>query len=70
MLEERAATWPKQWMAEGLREALAEQMAVKFGALESRYQELIQKASPEQLKGWLKGILTASSAADLFRPPR
>ena len=67
MLEERAATWPKQWMADGLREALTEQMAVKFGGLESRYQELVEKASPDQLKEWLKGILTASSAADLFR---
>jgi len=71
MLAERAATWPRQWMAEGyasaLRETLTEQIEGKFGAVDSRYVELIAVAPEEQLKVWLKRILKARAAADLFR---
>ncbi len=74
MLAERAATWPQQWMAEGyakghakgLRETLTEQIEEKFGSVEDHYAELIAEASEEQLKGWLKRILGARAAADLF----
>ncbi len=75
MLAERAATWPRQWMAEGyqkghgsgLRDALTELMEEKFGSLEKRYTRRIEEASADQLKGWLKGILTAPDAEELFR---
>ncbi len=82
MLEERAATWPKQWMAEGyesgygtgygsgygsgLRETLTEQIEEKFGAVDSRYVELIVGAPEARLKAWLKRILRAETVADLF----
>ena len=88
MLEERAATWPRQWMAEGyakgyaegyaegyasgfsrgLREALTELIEEKFGSVDAHYAERIVTASDEQLKGWLKRILTAKAAGDLFEP--
>ncbi len=75
MLAERAATWPKQWMAEGyakgyalgLREALAAQVEEKFGSVDSRYVELIADASEEKLRIWLRGVLRAASASELFR---
>ena len=71
MLAERAATWPQQWMAEGiekgLREALTELIEEKFGTLDSRYSELIADAPEEQLKLWLKRILDATAVSDLFK---
>ena len=67
MLAERAATWPQQWMAEGLREALSELIEEKFGTVDSRYAELIADAPEEQLKLWLKRILDAKAVADLFK---
>ncbi len=71
MLAERAATWPRQWMADGresgLREALVELVEEKFGSLDSRYAELIAEAPEEKLKRWLKGTLHAADASDLFR---
>ncbi len=87
MLAERAATWPKQWMAEGFekgrssglsegrssgllegqRLALAELIEEKFGALETRFADLIAEASGDQLKRWLKRILTAGTPDELFR---
>ena len=71
MLEERVASWPKQWMAEGYKEgqrmALKEQAEEKFGALEPRYADLIEKASENHLRQWLKDILTAATPGDLFR---
>ncbi len=74
MLAERAATWPKQWMAEGyesgygsgLRETLTELIEEKFGAVDSRYVELIAAAPEARLKAWLKRILRAETVADLF----
>ncbi len=66
MLAERAATWPRQWMTDGLREALTELVEEKFGSLDSRYAELISKAPEEQLKHWLKRLLRAGAAEDLF----
>ncbi len=75
MLAERAATWPKQWMAEGresgLREALRDLIEEKFGSLDSRYAQQIADASKDQLKRWLKRILSAGAAEDLFKaqPP-
>ncbi len=67
MLAERAATWPRQWMTDGLREALTEQIEEKFGSLDSRYAELIAEAPEENLKRWLRGILHVADASDLFR---
>ncbi len=67
MLAERAATWPQQWKADGLREALTDLIQEKFGSLDSRYAELIAEAPEEKLKRWLKGILSADDASDLFR---
>jgi Putative transposase, YhgA-like len=75
MLEERAATWPRQWMAEGfekghasgLREALTQQTEEKFGASASGYDRVIAGASEQQLKRWLREILSATDAADLFK---
>jgi len=81
MLAERAATWPRQWMAEGyekglakglakgeaaLREALVELADEKFGSLDSRYAKLISEASEAQLKSWLKRMLSAGTPGDLF----
>ncbi len=51
----------------GLREALTEQMAEKFGSVEGRHAKLIEEASEDRLKGWLRGILTAPTAAELLR---
>ena len=83
MLAERAATWPKQWKAEGYqkgreegrisgwldgqRTALAQQAAKKFGDLEPRYVDSIAKASEAQLRMWFERILTAGTPDDLFR---
>ncbi len=75
MLAERAATWPKQWMAEGYekghlegqRMALAALVETKFGDLEPRHQDLIEKASQDQLGQWFKKILSAATPGDLFR---
>ncbi len=79
MLEERAATWPRQWMAEGYqrghtsgllegqRMTLVEQAKEKYGSLEAHHAGLIAKASESQLRQWLKNILTARTPADLFR---
>ena len=82
MLEERAATWPRKWMAEGyergeaaglakgeakgLREALTALADEKFRSLDTRYASLIAEASEAQLKSWLKRILNAGTPADLF----
>ncbi len=74
MLEERVASWPKQWMAEGYekgrmegqRMALKEQAEEKFGALEPYQEDLIEKASGDQLRQWFKDILTATTSDDLF----
>ena len=75
MLAERAATWPKQWMAEGYesglldgqRRALSHQVTKRFGALEPRYDKLIAQASEVQLQRWLEGVLSATAVDDLFR---
>ncbi len=79
MLAERAATWPKQWMdkgfekgrtsgvLEGQRLALAALAKEKFGGLEARFMGLISEASGDQLRNWLKKILTATTPDDLFR---
>ncbi len=79
MLAERAATWPQKWMAEGfaqgqtrghesgLRDALIELIEERFGSLDSHQAELIAGAPEEELKRWLKGVLYAISASDLFR---
>ncbi|MCP4200479.1 MAG: Rpn family recombination-promoting nuclease/putative transposase [bacterium] len=79
MLEERAATWPRKWKAEGFqkgrasgllegrRQALIEQSEEKFGVLEPRYAASIAKASEDQLRRWFKKILTATTPDDLFR---
>ncbi len=70
MLAERAATWPKQWMAEGyesgLRETFIAMVEEKFGSVDSRYGKLIAEASQSQLKGWLNRILRADAVDDLF----
>ncbi len=66
MLAERAATWPRQWKTDGLREALTDLLQEKFGSLDSRYSELIAEAPEDKLKRWLKGILSADAASDLF----
>lgn len=83
MLAERAATWPRQWKAEGyekgrqegrqeghesgLREILIDQIEVKFGTVEPSYQTRIAEASEDQLKSWLRRILTSGTPADVFR---
>ncbi len=79
MLQERAATWPKEWMAqgykkgreegreEGRRVALTELAEEKFGAMEPRHKMLIANASEDQLRRWFKRILTAGSPDDVFR---
>ena len=67
MLAERAAAWPKEWMAEGRRITLAELLEERFGPIGSRYGNLIAKATESQLKRWLKAVLTASSADEIFR---
>ncbi len=54
-------------LVEGQRVALAAQAEAKFGALESRFADLIAKASEAQLHQWLKDILTATTPGDLFR---
>ncbi len=66
MLAERAATWPQQWMTDGLRKALTAQIEEKFGSLDKPHAELIAEASEGQLERWLKGILKADAASDLF----
>ena len=82
MLAERAATWPQQWMAEGYEQgrregrqsglvegqrlALADQVAERFGSLEPRFETLINQASGDQLREWLKAILSAASPDELF----
>ena len=87
MLAERAATWPKQWEAEGYqkgrkqgrkegrtsgllegqRMALTELAKEKFGDLEARFVRLIEEASEDQLRQWLKNILKATAPEELFR---
>ena len=79
MLAERAATWPKQWMAEGYekgresgllegqRIAMIELVKERFGSLRSQDEERIQRATADQLRQWLKRVLTASSTDELFR---
>ncbi len=79
MLAERAASWPREWMAEGYekgrssgllegrRKTLVELAEEKFGSLEPRHADLIAQASQDQLRQWLKSILTASTADELFR---
>ncbi|MCP3960544.1 MAG: Rpn family recombination-promoting nuclease/putative transposase [bacterium] len=83
MLAERAARWPKQWMAEGYQKgveegrnaallegrrlALTELISEKFGTVESRYQEKIAGASEAELKKWLTRILSTTTISDLFQ---
>ncbi len=52
---------------EGQRLALTKLAEEKFGTLESRYTDAIARASEEQLRQWLKDILTAAAAGDLFQ---
>ncbi|MCP3962704.1 MAG: Rpn family recombination-promoting nuclease/putative transposase [bacterium] len=74
MLAERAARWPKEWMAEGYekgrldgqRLVLSEQIEELFGPLESRYEKMVASASETRLKKWRKGILSAATLDDLF----
>ena len=83
MLEERTATWPRKWMAEGYQKGHAEgrQSALldgqrlalsvlvekRFGTLEPRYGRMIAGASEAELENWLKNILTATTLDDLFQ---
>ncbi len=75
MLAERAASWPREWMAEGYQKgclegqriALADLAREKFGSLEPRHADLIAEASQDQLRRWLKSILTATTPAEVFR---
>ena len=79
MLEERAATWPRKWMAEGYRKgrhsglldgqrvALIELVEERFDSVEPRYRQLIAEASEPQLKQWLKNVLTATNLDEIFR---
>ena len=107
MLAERAAEWPKEWMAagyekgilegrekgilegrekgilegrekgilegrvkgilEGKRTTLIELAEQRFGALKAGHKKRIAKATEDQLKRWLKAVLTASTVEDVFR---
>lgn len=71
MLAERVAQWPKVWMAEGFlegkRATLIEQLEERFGSLDTQHRERVEKATEKQLKGWLKAVLTASTADDVLR---
>ena len=81
MLQERAATWPKQWMAEGFEKGRkkgqkeGQKEGRKSGLLEGRrigslgahHKKLIAEASKDQLRKWSKRVLTAGSTDDLFR---
>lgn len=55
-------------MAEGKRETLIELLEERFGALEARYKARVQKAADKQLRRWLKAVLTASTAEEVFSP--
>ncbi len=54
-------------LLEGQRMALAELAEEKFGPLDPRHADLIAGASQDQLRQWLKIILTARTPAELFR---
>ncbi|MEM7586689.1 MAG: hypothetical protein AAF560_25090 [Acidobacteriota bacterium] len=66
MLAERVATWPQQWMESGLRKALIELIKEKFGSVDAQHVELIDEAPEKQLEVWLRRILKAEAAADVF----
>ena len=54
-------------LLEGQRMALAEQAKEKLGDLEARFVRLIEEASRDQLRQWLKNILKATAPEELFR---
>jgi len=99
MLAERAAKWPKEWMAEGYRKGilegrekgilegrekgilegrergilegqratLTELVEERFGSMEVGHRKRVERATKDQLKRWLREVLKASTADEVFQ---
>jgi hypothetical protein len=53
-------------MLEGLREGLAWQIAMKFGALSEETKARLEAAGAEELKRWRVAVLSAATLEEVF----
>lgn len=53
--------------AEGRREALLDQLEVKFGQVEPAVRARVEQASNEQVIAWLRRVVVVSTLGDVFK---